>query len=125
MISALRNVPSSSTDFYRNRPPNVERGLASSLRRGRLIFCHGLRANYLHYLLKTFSINPFQGQYPNMPVRINATPINPITQRKIPSIEKAKMIKMIPMIYRKIASALLTFFVLTTDSIFHSHLPMM
>jgi len=38
------------------------------------------------YLLKTFSINPFQGQYPNTPVRMNAMPINPMTQRKIPSI---------------------------------------
>jgi hypothetical protein len=56
-----------------------------------------------------------------MPVKINATPINPITQRKIPSMKKAKIIKMIPMIDRKIASALLTFFVLTTDPIFHPY----
>jgi hypothetical protein len=74
-------------------------------------------------LLKTFSINPFQGQYPNIAVRINTTPINPTTQRKIPSMKKAKIIKMTPMIERKIASALPTFFVLTTDSIFFSLYP--
>jgi hypothetical protein len=71
-------------------------------------------------LLKTFSINPFQGQYPNRAVRINTIPINPTTQRKIPSMKKAKIIKMTPMIERKIVSALPTFFVLTTDSIFFS-----
>jgi hypothetical protein len=48
-----------------------------------------------------------------MTVRINATPINPTTQRKTPSMEKAEIIRMIPMIERKIASAPLTFFVLT------------
>jgi hypothetical protein len=68
-------------------------------------------------------MNPFQGQYPNIAVRINTTPINPTIQRKMPSMEKAKIIKMIPMIERKIASALPTFFVLTTGSIFFSLCP--
>ena len=72
------------------------------------------------FLLKTFSISPFQGQYPNIAVRINTTPISPTTQHKTPSMEKAKIIKMIPMIERKIASAPLTFFVLTTGSMFFS-----
>jgi hypothetical protein len=74
-------------------------------------------------LLKTFSISPFQGQYSNIAVRINITPINPTIQRKIPSMKKAKIIKMIPMIERKIASGLLTFFVLTMGSIFFSPYP--
>jgi hypothetical protein len=69
-------------------------------------------------LLKTFSKNPFQGQNPNIAVRINTTPINPAIQREIPSMEKAKTIKMIPMIERKIASALPTFFVLIPGSMF-------
>jgi hypothetical protein len=71
-------------------------------------------------LLKTFSRYPFQGQYPNRAVAINIAPINPTTQRKIPSVEKAKIIKMAPMIERKIASILPTFFVLTMGSIFFS-----
>ena len=68
-------------------------------------------------LLKTFSINPFQGQYPNRAVIMNTTPIIPTTHRKIPSMEKAKMTKMTPMIERKIASILPTFFVLIMGSI--------
>jgi hypothetical protein len=63
-------------------------------------------------LLKTFSINPFHGQYPKRAVTMNTTPINPTTHRMIPSMEKAKMTKMTPMIERKIASILPTFFVL-------------
>jgi hypothetical protein len=68
-------------------------------------------------------MNPFQGQYLNIAVRINTTPINPTTQRKIPSMKKAKIIKITPMIERKIASALPTFFVLPMDSIFFSLYP--
>jgi hypothetical protein len=41
-------------------------------------------------LLKTFSVNPFQGQYPNIAVRINAAPIHSTTQRKIPSKGKLR-----------------------------------
>jgi hypothetical protein len=55
-------------------------------------------------------------------VAINIAPINPTTQSKIPSMEKAKTIKMDPMMKRKIASILPTFFVLTTGSIFCSSL---
>jgi hypothetical protein len=58
-----------------------------------------------------------------MTVRINTTPMNPTTQRKTPSMEKAKIIKMIPMTERKIASAPLTFLALTTGSIFFSLYP--
>jgi len=83
-----------------------------------------LFANFVYFfsfsLLKTFSRYPFQGQYPNRAVAINIAPINPTTQRKIPSMEKAKIIKMAPMIERKIASILPTFFVLTMGSIFFS-----
>jgi hypothetical protein len=68
-------------------------------------------------LLKTFSINPFQGQYPNIVVRISATPISPRTHRKPPEMKKAETIKMIPMTDRKIASPLPPFFILTNDSI--------
>jgi hypothetical protein len=72
------------------------------------------------FLLKTFSVKPFQGQYPKIAVRINIAPINPATQRTTPSMEKAKTINMIPMITRKSASILPTFFVLTRGSIFLS-----
>jgi hypothetical protein len=68
-------------------------------------------------LLKTFSMNPFQGQYPNRLVRINATPINPRTHRKPPGVKKAIIIKMIPMTDRKIPSPLPTFLIFTNDSI--------
>jgi hypothetical protein len=72
-------------------------------------------------LLKTFSINPFQGQYPNIAVRIIATPTNPRTHRENPEIRKAKIIKTTPMINRKIPSPLPTFLTLTKDSIFSSN----
>jgi hypothetical protein len=68
-------------------------------------------------LLKTFSINPFHGQYPKRAVIMNTTPINPTTHRKIPSMEKAKLTKITPMIERKTASILPTFFVLIIGSI--------
>jgi hypothetical protein len=69
-------------------------------------------------LLKTFSINPFQGQYPNIAVRIITTPINPRIHRKNPEIKIAKIIKMTPMTDRKIASPLPTFFVFGIRPIF-------
>jgi len=72
---------------------------------------------FLPSLLKTFSIKPFQGQYPNIVVRISATPISPRTHRKPPEMKKAETIKMIPMTDRKIASPLPTFFILPNDSI--------
>jgi hypothetical protein len=72
------------------------------------------------FLLKTFSIIPFQGQNPNIAVRINITPINPAIQREIPSTEKAKTIKMTPMIERKMASTVPTFFGLTIGFIVFS-----
>jgi hypothetical protein len=68
-------------------------------------------------LLKTFSINPFQGQYPNILVRINATPMIPGTQRKPPGMKKEKTIKIIPMADRKIPSPLPTFLIFANDSI--------
>jgi len=45
---------------------------------------------YFFSLPKTFSMNPFHGQYPNIAIRINATVTNPTTQRKIPSVKEAK-----------------------------------
>jgi hypothetical protein len=71
-------------------------------------------------LLKTFSINPFQGQYPNRAVRITTTPTNPRTHRKTPEIRKVRIIKITPMTDRKIASPLPTFFVLAPVPIFFS-----
>jgi len=75
---------------------------------------------YLPFLLKTFSINPFQGQYPNIAVRIITTPTNPRTHRKTPEMKKAKIIKITPMTDRKIASPLPTFFIFATGSMFPS-----
>jgi hypothetical protein len=68
---------------------------------------------FLPSLLKTFSINPFQSQCPNMLVRISATPISPRTHRKPAEMKKAETIKMIPMTDRKIASPLAIFFIIT------------
>jgi hypothetical protein len=67
-------------------------------------------------LLKTFSINPFHGQYPKIAVTINATPINPIIQLSIPWMKKVNSIKMAPMTIRKIASFVATFLVLAIGS---------
>jgi len=67
----------------------------------------------MHYLLKTFSINPFQGQYPNMAVRITTSPIGPRIHRKTPEMKKARVINIIPMIKRKIPSPFPTFFAFT------------
>jgi hypothetical protein len=68
-------------------------------------------------LLKTFSIKPFQGQYPNILVRINATPIIPRIHRKPPGMKKEKIIKIIPMTERKIPSPLPTFLIFKNDPI--------
>jgi hypothetical protein len=73
-----------------------------------LIYCFGL---------KTFSINAFQGQYPNVAVRIITTPINPRIHPEIPEIRKAKTVRTTPMADRKISSPLPTFFVLIQDPI--------
>jgi len=69
--------------------------------------------NSLHYLLKTFSIIPFQGQYPNMAVRINTTPINPEIHRNTPDMKKARIINITPMIKRKTPSPFPIFFTST------------
>jgi len=65
----------------------------------------------IHYLLKTFSINPFQGQYPNMAVRITTSPIGPRIHRETPEVKKAMIISTTPMIKRKIPSPFPIFFV--------------
>jgi len=67
----------------------------------------------MHYLLKTFSMNPFQGQYPNMAVRITITPTNPRIHRKTPEMKKATMINITPMIKRKTPSPFPIFFTFT------------
>jgi hypothetical protein len=67
------------------------------------------------FLLKTFSVNPFQGQYPNIAVGITATPMNPSIHPEIPEIKKAKAIKTAPMTNRKILSPVPTFIILTTN----------
>jgi hypothetical protein len=72
-----------------------------------------------YFLLKTFSMNPFQGQYPKSAVKINATPINPTTQGATPEKKKAAMIKTIPAIARKMTSPPTTFFRVTTGFISH------
>jgi hypothetical protein len=66
-------------------------------------------------LLKTFSMNPFQGQYPNMAVRITTTPTNPRIHRKTPEMKKATMINITPMIDRTTPSPLPTFFTFMAD----------
>jgi hypothetical protein len=71
-------------------------------------------------LPKTFSINPFQGQYPIRAVRIKNTPINPRTHRKTPEMKKTMIIKITPMTDRKIVSPPLTFFILNMGPIFSS-----
>jgi hypothetical protein len=73
---------------------------------------------FLSSLLKTFSINPFQGQYPNTAVRIITTPINPRIHRRNPETKIAEISKITPRADRKIASPLPTFFILVIDSIF-------
>jgi hypothetical protein len=75
------------------------------------------------FLLKTFSINPFQGQYPNIAVRINPTPINPIIHRKIPEMKKTRSIDKTPMIKRKILSPFPTFVILIRNPILPSLSP--
>jgi hypothetical protein len=65
------------------------------------------------FLLKTFSINTFQGQYPNMAVRINSTPTDPSSHRKTPEMKKARIINTTPMINRKTPSPFPTFFTFT------------
>jgi hypothetical protein len=65
---------------------------------------------FIFSLLKTFSMNPFQGQYPNMAVRITTTPTHPRIHRKTPEMKKTRMINMTPMINRKIPSPFPTFF---------------
>jgi hypothetical protein len=71
-------------------------------------------------LLKTFSMNLFQGQCLNIAVRMNTTPINPTTQCKAPSMKKVQMIKTTPIMNRKTASDVVTFFVLIVGSMFPS-----
>jgi len=71
-------------------------------------------------LLKTFSMNPFQGQYPNTAVRITTSPTNPRTQRKTPEVKKAITINIAPMIIRKIPSPFPTFFTFTVGFSFLS-----
>ncbi len=67
----------------------------------------------IYYLLKTFSTNPFQGQYPNMAVRITTSPIGPRIHRKTPEMKKAMIINTTPMVKRKTPSPFSTFFVFT------------
>jgi hypothetical protein len=58
-------------------------------------------------------MNPFQGQYPNMAVRITTTPTNPRIHRKTPEMKKARIINITPMINRKTPSPFPTFFTFT------------
>jgi hypothetical protein len=100
--------------------PNASHALANSIYIVQLISYRGLRADSPHYLLKTFSMNPFQGQYPNMAVRIVATPMNPKIHRKTPEMKKARIINIVPMIKRKIPSPFPTFFTFTAGFSFPS-----
>ena len=67
----------------------------------------------MYYLLKTFSIDAFQGQYPNMAVRMTTSPIGPRIHRKTPEVKKAMVINIIPIIKRIIPSPFPTFFAFT------------
>jgi hypothetical protein len=110
---SIKILPSSSFPSQTSSPKGFY-APANSLYIVRPISYHGLPANSPNYLLKTFSINPFQGQYPNMAVRITTTPINPRIQRKTPEMKKARIISMTPVIKRKIPSPLPTFLTFTT-----------
>jgi hypothetical protein len=68
------------------------------------------------FLPKTFSITPFQGQYPNRAVRMTTTPADPITHRKNPEVKKEKAINIPPMMIRKILSPFPTFFIFMVGS---------
>jgi hypothetical protein len=65
-------------------------------------------------------MNPFQGQYPNIAVRITTTPTNPRIHRRNPETKIAEISKITPRMDRKSASPLPTFFVFVMDSIFAS-----
>jgi hypothetical protein len=69
----------------------------------------------MNYLLKTFSINPFQGQYPNMAVRMTTSPMGPRIHRETPEVKKAAMINIIPAVNLKIPSPFPIFLVFTAD----------
>jgi hypothetical protein len=82
------------------------------------------RISYHHLfpssLLKTFSVNPFQGQYPNIAVRIIATPISPSISPENPEKRKAEAIKIPATTNRKTLSPLPTFIILIANPILSS-----
>jgi hypothetical protein len=67
-------------------------------------------------LLKTFSMNAFQGQYLKRAEITRIAPIKPTISQKIPETKKERTIRMLPKMERMIDSCFPTFFVLTTGS---------
>ena len=65
-----------------------------------------------HFLLKTFSTNPFQGQYPTMAVSIKIPPTIMDSGFKNPARKKPKMTRITPIITRRIPSPLFIFLVI-------------
>ncbi|OGP89288.1 MAG: hypothetical protein A2157_10275 [Deltaproteobacteria bacterium RBG_16_47_11] len=80
---------------------------------GKIVFQDYFGECFLLSLLKTFSINPFQGQYPKKAVRRTATPISPRIHLNTPETKKERIIQITPMTSRETASPLATFFILT------------
>ncbi len=64
-------------------------------------------------LPKTFSKNPFHGQYLKRAERTMTTPINPTPSQKIPEMKKERTIRILPKMERTIDSCLPRFFLLT------------
>jgi len=66
-----------------------------------------------HFLLKTFSINPFQGQYPTIAVSTKRPPTTMDSGFQNPARKKPKRISITPRITRSILSPLTTLLVIT------------
>jgi len=65
-----------------------------------------------YFLLKTSSINPFQGQYPTMAVTANRPPTIMDSGLQNPVRKRPKRIKAMPRTARRIPSSLPTFLVI-------------
>jgi hypothetical protein len=65
-----------------------------------------------HFLLKTFSKNPFQGQYPTMAVSTKRPPTTKNSGFQNPARKRPKRMRISPKIMRRIPSPLATFFVI-------------
>jgi len=69
-----------------------------------------------YFLLKTFSTNPFQGQYPTMAVSAKRQPMTMNSGFQNPVRKKPKRIRIMPRIPRRIPSPLPIFLVIAIDT---------